>query len=134
MMLWLKRIGRLLTHPPALAGAFLGAAVIGAQPGATGLHGLIVGWLYGAVVGALIRLFRVPPGAYPLAGLLSGPVPIAVLMPVDATQDERGLIWVGLLAGLVVGCVEWAQARARAGSRHAHGPLQVPTGEHPDSG
>jgi len=102
-----------LTRPSALAGAFLGAALVAAQPGGTGLVGLVLGWLYGVVVGALLLLFRVPAGAYPLVGLLSGPVPFALLMPVGASQDERGLIWVGMLAGLVLGCVEWAHARRR---------------------
>ena len=106
-----KRITRVLTRPSALAGACLGAAIVAAQPGGTGLVGLILGWLYGVVVSGLVRLFRVPPGAAPLVGLLVGPLPFALLMPIGASQDERGLIWVGMIAGLVLGCVEWAHAR-----------------------
>lgn len=107
----MKRIGQVLTRPAALAGAFLGAALVAAQPGGTGLVGLLLGWLYGLVVGGLLRSFRVPSAAYPLTGLLSGPLPFALLMPVSASQDARGLVWVGMLAGLVLGCVEWARAR-----------------------
>ncbi len=107
----MRKVGRVLTRPSALGGAFLGAALVAAQPEGTGLLGLILGWLYGVIVGGLLRLFRVPAGAYPLIGLISGPLPFALLMPVSASQDERGLIWVGMLAGLVLGCVEWAHAR-----------------------
>jgi hypothetical protein len=107
----LRKVARVLTRPSACAGAFLGAAVVAAQPGGRGLAGLILGWLYGLVVGGLMLLFRVPAAAYPLAGFLAGPLPFALLMPASASPDERGLIWVGMLAGLVLGCVEWAHAR-----------------------
>lgn len=109
----MKKLRRLLTRPSALAGALLGAAIVAAQPGGAGLLGLVLGWLYGLVVGGLMRLFAVPAGAMPLTGLLAGPLPFALLMPASAGQDERGLIWVGMLAGLVLGCVEWAHARHR---------------------
>lgn len=81
------------------------------MPGGTGIPGLVVGWLYGLVVGAMIRRFRVHPGAYPLVGLLAGPVPLAVLMPVEATSDQRGVLLLGLVAGLLLGTVEWARTR-----------------------
>jgi hypothetical protein len=98
-------------------GGFLGAAVVAGQPGGTGLLGLVLGWLYGVVVGAVMRLFRVPPGAYPLTGLLAGPVPIALLVPSSASPETRGLVWLGAIFGLVIGLVEWACARhARGGS------------------
>lgn len=106
----LSRIVRWLTFPPALAGAMLGATLAGVSPGGTGLPGLVAGWLYGIVVSALVRLFRVPPPAYPLAGLVAGPVPLALLMPTDAPEADRAVIWIGLFAGLVIGCVEWAHA------------------------
>jgi hypothetical protein len=110
----LRKAALVVTQPSALCGAFLGAAIAAVEPGGTGLHGLIPGWLYGIVVGGLQRSFRVPAGAYPLVGLVCGPLPFALLMPVGAAEDARGLIWVGMLAGLVLGCVEWAHARHRA--------------------
>jgi hypothetical protein len=110
----MRKIARVLTRPTALGGAFLGAAIFAAQPGGRGVQGLIVGWLYGAVVGGLLRLFRVPSGAYPLVGLLCGPLPFALLMPVAANQDDRGMIWVGMVAGLILGCLEWAHVRQRS--------------------
>jgi hypothetical protein len=113
-----------MTSPCALAGACLGAALVAAQPGGTGLVGLLLGWLYGLVVGTLLRLFRVPSAAYPLVGLISGPLPFAVLMPAEASQDARGLIWVGMLAGLVLGCVEWARARWLAARESFPGPVR----------
>jgi|SRR6185436_5904151 len=116
-----KKIVRLIARPTALAGAFLGAAVVAAQPGGAGLTGLVLGWLYGLVVAGLMRLFPVPPGALPLVGLLAGPLPFAVLMPAAASADDRGVVWVGMLAGLVLGCVEWAHARQRARDARALG-------------
>lgn len=115
----MRKVGLVLTRPSALAGAFLGAALVAALPEGTGLFGLILGWLYGVVVAGLLRLFRVPRGAYPLIGLICGPVPFALLMPTSASQDARGLIWVGMLAGLILGCVEWAHARQLACSSAA---------------
>ena len=117
MRRWIPRVGRVLARPSALAGAFLGAAIVAAQPGGLGLHGVLFGWLYGLVVGGLVRLFSVPSGAFPLIGLLAGPLPFALFMPVSASQEDRGVIWVGMLAGLVLGCVEWAHARQQARAR-----------------
>ena len=116
MKLSLRRVAAWLRLPSGLAGGFLGAAVVAGQPGGTGLPGLVIGWLYGVVVGGTLRLFRVPPGAYPLAGVLAGPLPIALLTPVGAGADARGLVWLGAIAGLVIGLVEWAASR-HPGSR-----------------
>ena len=77
------------------------------------MPGLVIGWLYGVVVGGALRLFRVPPGAFPLIGFLVGPLPIALLMPAGAGADARGLVWLGALAGLVIGLVEWGASRVR---------------------
>jgi hypothetical protein len=117
----LRRLGSWILLPSGLAGGFLGAAIVAAQPGGTGLPGLLVGWLYGVVVGGAIRLFRIPPGAYPLAGLLAGPLPIALLTPIGAGGDARGLVWLGGIAGILIGLVEWAAARH--GSARAARPL-----------
>jgi hypothetical protein len=84
---------------------------VASQPGGNGLPGLIVGWLYGLVVGGVVRLFRVPAPVFPLAGLLAGPLPVAVLMPDTATAEARGLIGAAALAGLVIGLIEWAVSR-----------------------
>ena len=99
-----------ITHPTGMAGAFLGATVVAASPGGVGILGLVFGWAYGMVVGALIRAFRVPPAAYPLAGLLAGPLPFAVFMTKASAPDARPLAIVGLLLGLILGLVEWARA------------------------
>jgi hypothetical protein len=106
----LQKLVGWLTVPAGLAGGMLGAALGAVMPGGTGLPGFVAGWLYGVVIGALVRLFRVPPGAYPLVGLVAGPLPFALLMPHDAAAGDRGVIWVGLVAGLILGCVEWAHA------------------------
>ena len=119
-----RTIGQAAVSPCALAGAFLGAALVAAQPGGTGFVGLLFGWLYGLVVGGLLRLFRVPSAANPLIGLISGPLPFALFMPVGASQDARGLIWVGMLAGLVLGCVEWARVRQLAVRESSPGPVR----------
>jgi hypothetical protein len=121
----LAKLLRLVATPCGLAGAFLGATLAGLMPSGTGLLGLVVGWLYGIVVGGLMRLFRVPRWAYPLIGLLCGPVPLAVLMKSTSTEDERGAVLLGLLAGLALGFVEWAHASFRA---------RPPAGAGPESG
>lgn len=112
----LGRVRALVTRPSGLAGGFLGAALVAAQPGGIGILGLGFGWLYGLAVSGLIHLFRVPPGAYPLVGLLAGPVPFALLLGRQAEAEPRGLVWVGAFAGLLLGLVEWAHARHAARS------------------
>ena len=106
----LSKIGSWLTHPSGLAGAFLGASVVAMQPDGVGLHGVLFGWAYGMVVGAMIRMFRVPAGAYPLIGLLAGPLPFAIFLTREASPDSRAAVFVGFLLGLVLGLVEWARA------------------------
>ena len=59
-----------------------------------------LGWLYGVVVLGLIRIFPVAPRGRPLAGLLCGPVPAALLLPADLDADERRVLW--LLGALLV--------------------------------
>jgi hypothetical protein len=106
-----RRLGAALLAPGALTGALLGALLFAAQPGGSGRAGLVVGWLYGVVVGALVRRFPVPRGAYFLAGMLVGPLPIALLLPSTAPNEDRGLVWVGVVAGLFIGLVEGLSAR-----------------------
>jgi len=123
----MKSAGRRLVEwiriPSGLTGGCLGAMVVAAQPDGTGLPGFVIGWLYGVVVGGGLRIFRVPPGAYPLAGLLAGPLPIALLMPAGASADARGLVWLGALAGIVIGLVEWATSRLTAALASTAPPL-----------
>jgi hypothetical protein len=118
-----RRLVEWIRIPSGLTGGCLGAMVVAVQPSGTGLPGFLIGWLYGVVVGAGLRLFRVPPGAFPLAGLLAGPLPIALLMPVGAAVEARGLVWLGALAGLVIGLVEWAVSRHAAARGSAAPPL-----------
>lgn len=105
------RLARPLSAPCAVSGALMGATVAALNPGGTGLHGLLIGWLYGLVVGTLIRSARVVPPAYPIAGLLFGPLPFALLMPVDASGDQRGILVVGMIAGVLLGLVQWGHVR-----------------------
>jgi len=107
----LRKCFTLLRTPSGLAGAFFGATVLALAPGGTGVVGLIVGWLYGVVVGGLLRLFRVPVWTYPLLGLIVGPLPLAVLIGPDVSGDGRGIVMLGVLGGLVVGFVEWVSLR-----------------------
>lgn len=107
----LKKFFALLRTPSGLAGAFFGATVLALAPGGIGVVGLVVGWLYGVVVGGLLRLFRVPAWSYPLLGLVVGPVPLAVFFGADESGDARGIVVLGILGGLVVGFVEWVTLR-----------------------
>jgi len=110
MRFFRKLIGILRT-PSGLAGAFLGATILALAPGGVGLHGLVVGWLYGVVVAGLLRLFRGPAWANPLLGLFVGPVPLAIFIGGDVSGDARGIVVLGVLAGLVIGFVEWVSVR-----------------------
>lgn len=113
-MRMLKRLFELLRTPCGLAGAFLGASVLALVPGGIGALGLVVGWLYGIVVGALIRLFRAPGWAYPILGLFVGPVPFAFFIGADVPGDARGIVVVGIPAGLFIGFAEWMAVRQAA--------------------
>lgn len=108
----LRRIGSVLRAPSGLIGALLFVGVLPQQPG-LGLRLVLlgVGWLYGRLVGALVRLPRVTPGAWPLVGLIAGPAPASLLL-FRLEQEEHGAV-VALTAvlGLVVGLLEWAHQR-----------------------
>ncbi len=108
--------------PSALAGAFflltLGRVT---EPGqANRLALLLLGGLYGVGVVGLIRLFRVAPWAYPLAGLFCGPVPLALVLNRNMGGDERGGLWIlSALLGLLIGALEWARVRREEGNSAA---------------
>ena len=129
-MRWFERAGALLRKPAGLTGAFVGLVLFGLE-GEWGarLAGAVLGWIYGVVVGRLIRWFGVIPGMYPLVGLLSGPVPF-LLLPFGMTKEERGGVWFATaLLGFLVGCVEWAHRRHSAAceaGRAASGPVERP--------
>lgn len=98
--------------PAGLAGAFLALAVgrVSEPAEANRLELLGLGWLYGVVVLGLIRLFPVAPWGRPLAGLLCGPVPAALLVQADMAEDERRVLCLlGALLGLVIGALECAR-------------------------
>jgi hypothetical protein len=106
-MRFLKRTFEIVRIPSALAGAFIGATVLALVPGGVGIVGLFVGWLYGIVVGALLRLFPTPKWAYPILGLFIGPLPFAFFIGADVPGDARGIVVVGILVGPLIGFVEW---------------------------
>lgn len=110
-MRFLKRLFEIVRIPTGLAGAFLGATVLALVPGGVGMLGLFVGWLYGIVVGALLRLFRTPGWTYPILGLFVGPVPFAFFIGADVAGDARGIVVVGILVGPFLGLVEWLGTR-----------------------
>jgi len=101
--------------PAGLAGAFfvLAAGRV-SEPGEPNrLELLGLGWLYGVAVLGLVRCFPVASWGLPLAGLLCGPVPAALLLPAaDLAEDERCVLWLlCALLGLLIGALECARLR-----------------------
>lgn len=112
----MRRVAALLASfaPAALAGGLFLAAFGAVQsPGKPVLGALLVGALCGVVVAGLLRLFRVAPFGYPVAGLFCGPVPFLLLSARSVQgSDERAAVWlVSALFGLLVGALEWARVR-----------------------
>ena len=110
--------------PAGLAGAFLFLTLCrAANPTADWLGALILasisGWLYGVGVLGLVRLFRVARWALPLAGLLAGPVPLALLFQggKDSGDDRIGLCVLAALLGILIGLLEWAHLAYRDRTR-----------------
>jgi hypothetical protein len=100
--------------PAVLGGAFFALAFFAVvEPGAKALGGLVVGALWGAAVVGLIRLFRVAPWGYAVAGLLCGPIPLLVLTLGDEPSGEdRFALWlIGAVFGLLIGLLEQARVR-----------------------
>lgn len=74
---------------------------------------LVFGALYGVAVLGLIRLLGARSWGHVVAGLLSGPVPAAVLSEASADAGERGgMALATALLGVMIGLMEW-QRRAR---------------------
>ena len=110
---WSKKIWVVLGTMPGLAGACLGLMLAGVtSENSNPLGGLPFGWLYGVAVGGLIRLFPVKPGAFPLVGLIAGPVPFLILFGSSSSLEDRGgaVLASGFL-GLVIGLLEWGRVR-----------------------
>ena len=110
-----KKVAGVLCLPSGIGGAFLGLALFQLGPGGHRIAGLVVGWLYGISVWGLMRLLPVPRGWSWLAGIFAGPIPLALLMPNGNTADERGVILVGAVVGLLLGLLEVAHARRTTG-------------------
>ena len=100
--------------PAMLAGGFVTLSIRIPEPehGRIGL--LVVGVVYGAAVLGLIRLFRIAPWAYFLAGMVCGPVPLAFLMTQHGgNEDENGLWILTMLLGVVIGLLETARVQVQ---------------------
>jgi len=109
----MKRFHAALT-PAFLTGAFF-ALALGwvVEPGVARVVLLSAGGAYGVAVLGLIRLFRVAAWARPIAGLLAGPVPAALLRLGELEDFERAWTWAACaVLGLLVGLIEQARLRA----------------------
>jgi hypothetical protein len=74
----------------------------------------LIGAVYGAAVLGLVRLFRARTWGLAVAGLLSGPVPVAVLAGSGGSPDERGgIVALAAVLGTLIGLLEWARQAAR---------------------
>jgi hypothetical protein len=107
-----RRIGGLLRAPSGMTGAALFVGVLPQDPGlGPRLVLLVVGWLYGRLLGALVRASRLTPGAWPLAGLILGPAPASLLLFRLGREEHGAVVALGALLGLLVGTIEWAHQR-----------------------
>ena len=98
--------------PAGLAGAFFALTILAKEPGASRIGLLLAGWLLGVAIVALIRLFKVAPWAYPLAGLVCGPVPVALITWSSAEPEEWFGVWLlCALLGALIGTLELARLR-----------------------
>jgi hypothetical protein len=124
-----RRLGRALGElvPAALAGAFFVLCTVRVgEPAQNRLVLLVLGGLYGVSVLGLLRAFRVAPFGLPWAGLLAGPVPVALLMTEEWSQDDRGgALFLAALLGVLIGVLEWARIRRAArGEAGRSGPYE----------
>lgn len=109
---WLSR-----SAPAGLTGAFflMGASVIVSSEfgPVQALATLVVGALYGIAVRAVMGLFPVHSWGLIFTGIVSGPIPGAIILSLRhrswASSDDRGGAWFfALLLGLLVGLIEFA--------------------------
>ncbi len=109
---------------PALLGAASagGLATLAAQrflaPDATSLSlGFLAGAAWGVAVVVLFGLFRIARWGLPWAGLVCGPVPVALVVSETLTLRERAALYAGsALLGFLLGLLEWARRGAADGS------------------
>lgn len=107
-----RRIGAALRAPSGLTGAMLFVGVLPQQPGlGVRLLLLVAGWLYGRLIGTLVHLPRVTPGAWPLVGLIAGPAPASLLLFRLGQEEHAAIVALTALLGLLVGLIEWAHQR-----------------------
>ena len=108
--------------PSALGGAFFLTALSQVlDPSQRIGDSLVIGAIAGVAVVGLIRLFRVAPWGYAVAGVVCGPIPFLLLARSEPIREgDRFGVWlVGAFFGLVLGLLEWARVR-----RDAPGPRQ----------
>lgn len=79
----------------------------------------VLGALYAAAVLGLVRVLGARRWGLAVAGVIAGPVPVALLANPETPAEQRGgLLFVGALLGLCVGLLEWNRearvARAEA--------------------
>ena len=79
----------------------------------------LFGALFGVVILTAIRFFRTDRWGYPIAGLLSGAVPL-IVVPMSG-KDLGGLWIVSALLGVLIGLLEWERT-----SRLAREPANEP--------
>ena len=93
-----------------LTGGFLALMVAANSAEGWLLVVLLIGWLYGVAVLGLIRLFRVARWAYPLVGILCGPVPAGILFARSVSEEQwGGTLVLTAVGGLFVGTIEAAR-------------------------
>lgn len=114
--------------PAGLAGAFfLTTALVEHKAESPNLlvflfASTVGGFLLGSAIVGLIRMFRVAIWAYPVVGLLSGPVPFAILSDkADGGEQWAGMWFVGALLGLVIGILEFARCQRERAEAQASG-------------
>ena len=111
----MRRLGAVVGSlmPGGLAAAFCFLGVVRAMdPGTPRSVALFLGWLAGAALVGLMRLFRVASWALPLTGILSGMFLMGIAMGSDSSNEDRGgALFLGAILGLIVGLVEWARVQ-----------------------
>ncbi len=76
----------------------------------------VLGALYGLAVLGLVRLVGAKTWGLPIAGVIAGPAPVALLAAASAPQSDRGaMLVIGALLGLFIGLLDWNRASRRAG-------------------
>ena len=102
----------------ALAGAFffLATGRVADPTQTQRLALLAMGALYGLAVLGLLRLFRVRAFGLVVAGLLAGPVPLAVLTPVPENPQDLGVLWLAAaVLGALIGTLDWMRLGSSSG-------------------